>query len=281
MRRVCVCVCPHQSEANAGWLVGLPEDVGRQLLASLTAEDCGQFRASSKSVGCQLVNEAYLTHRIDAAIREKGLTGVFTYQKRCATVLLLLRQWITASFSAVSLFVPIAVGGIVLVVLCMPILLSFLVLTRGLVDLLALLTPFPWPHLIQWPIVVIYIILSLLFLAAPVFGITEATRLLGEASIVVRAYGQFWVAWDGVCDLLRSVARSVGSGLRVALSNGKLFLSSAATTGTWIAWLRSPSGRRSPAGRDPATDHCLHKMGTALQLTIARLPGHCMPSALE
>jgi len=56
--------------------------------------------------------------------------------------------------------------------------------------------------------------------------------------------GSFGVAWDGVCDLLWSVARSVVSRLRVALSNGKLFLGSAATFGTWIAWLRSPSGKR-------------------------------------
>ncbi|CEL98546.1 unnamed protein product [Vitrella brassicaformis CCMP3155] len=196
------------SDANACWLVGLPEDVERQLLASLTAEDCGQFRASSEGVGCQLVNEAYLTHRIDAAIRDKGLTGVFTYQKRCLTVLLLLRQWITSTFNAVSLLVPIAVGGIVLVVLYTPILLCTLVLTRGLVvDLLAPLTPFPRP-------------------------------------LSCERIGSFGVAWDGVCDLLWSVARSVVSRLRVALSNGKLFLGSAATFGTWIAWLRSPSGKR-------------------------------------
>ncbi|CEM36329.1 unnamed protein product [Vitrella brassicaformis CCMP3155] len=104
------------SDPSRCWLVGLPEDVERQLLASLTADDCGPLRASSKIVGCQLISEAYLTDRLDAAIRDKGLSGVLTYQKRCETVLLLLLQWIAAIFGAASTFVQGLVGLSALIV---------------------------------------------------------------------------------------------------------------------------------------------------------------------
>ncbi|CEL93402.1 unnamed protein product [Vitrella brassicaformis CCMP3155] len=101
------------------WLLGLPEDVERQLLASLTADDCGQLRASSKSVGCQLVSGAYLTDRLDAAIRDKGLSGVLTYQKRCETVLLVLLQWIAAIISVAPTLVQAVVVFVGLGILLM------------------------------------------------------------------------------------------------------------------------------------------------------------------
>jgi len=130
--------------------VGLPEDVERQLLASLTADDCGPLRASSKSVGCQLVSEAYLTDRLDAAIRDKGLSGVLTYQKRCETVLLVLLQWITAIISVASTFVQGLVGvGILSMVYLVILACTGVVIWKPLDCLMQPLRLLPW---IQWSI---------------------------------------------------------------------------------------------------------------------------------
>ncbi|CEL93950.1 unnamed protein product [Vitrella brassicaformis CCMP3155] len=183
------------TDADACSLVGLPEDVERRLLASLTAYDCVALRASSKSVGCQLVSEVNLTHRLDAAIREKGLSGVLTYQKRCETVLQILLQWMAAIFSAVSTLVQVAVGFRVFIFIYMSIHSWAVVLTPFLVQQLAV---FPW---IQWPI---QWLLYLLAWVVPFLVIDVAIRWLGEASFVVRAFRQFWVAYGDACDLLRS-----------------------------------------------------------------------------
>ncbi|CEM29897.1 unnamed protein product [Vitrella brassicaformis CCMP3155] len=265
-------------DADACWLVGLPEDVERRLLTSLTAYDCVALRASSKSVGCQLVSEVNLTRRLDAAIREKGLGGVLTYQKRCETVLLILLQWMAAIFSVVSTLVQVTVGLSVL-----------LFIYTSIRSWAVVLTSF----LVQQPAVFLDGSVSLLSLLVWVvlFEVIEvAIRWLGEESIVVRAYRQFWVALNdlghflGVWILLecaRSIAfltpplgveimawllrvsssvwlfvmclalsiilvfvtRSVKR--RVALSIGKLFLECVVAllsiSGICVAWLWSPS----------------------------------------
>ncbi|CEL98545.1 unnamed protein product [Vitrella brassicaformis CCMP3155] len=179
------------SGTSACHLVGLPEDVERQTLACLRAHDCVALRASSKSVGCQLISEGYVTHRLDAALREKGLDGVLTYQKRCETVLLILLQWMAAIFSVVSAIAQVVVGSNVYFFVYG----LLLYYTANLIGppasfLLQPLAVFPW---IQWPI---QGLLSLLAWAVPFFVIEAAIRWLGEASFVVRAYRQFCLAFD-------------------------------------------------------------------------------------
>jgi len=206
-------------------LVGLPEDVERQLLASLTADDCGPLRASSKSVGCQLVSEAYLTDRLDAAIRDKGLSGVLTYQKRCETVLLLLLQWIAAIVNVVSTLVQGLVGSSALIMGYAFILCGTAAVIWPPIDfLLRPLDALPWAQggiklLIEG---IIKLPVFLLTFVMPFLVVEMVAGLLGEASFIVRAYRQCWVGSDDLGNLLRSVGR--WSGLRVVQWIGLIFL---------------------------------------------------------
>ncbi|CEM36331.1 unnamed protein product [Vitrella brassicaformis CCMP3155] len=81
-------------------------------------------------------------------------------------------------------------------------------------------------------------------------------RLLGEASLIVRAYRQCWVAVLEANDIFESVERRVRSGLRVALAIGKVYLNCAVAllgisniyTAWFIAWLWSPTEEFSVVG---------------------------------
>ncbi|CEM34072.1 unnamed protein product [Vitrella brassicaformis CCMP3155] len=84
-------------------LTGLPGDVTGEVLGWLTADSCGALRATSKTVGCHLISEAYLTARLDTAICNKGLSGVLTYRRRPQTAREYLVQRVTATC---SVFLP-------------------------------------------------------------------------------------------------------------------------------------------------------------------------------
>ncbi|CEM22721.1 unnamed protein product [Vitrella brassicaformis CCMP3155] len=243
------------------WLVGLPEDVERQLLDSLTADDCGPLRASSKSVGSQLVSETYLTDRLDAAIRDKGLSGVLTYHKRCETVLLVLLQWIAAIISVAFTLTQVTVGvGILFVVYIVVWAGIFGVIVPPIDFLLQPLDALPWVlqplDALPWVQGSIKFLLDLLIgwgiklpiaflpFVIPFPVIRMVVRLLGEASFIVRAYRQFWVAfYDFPHPLWSAIERRVRSGLRVALATGRRCFACAVVLlcfpGVYAAWMTS------------------------------------------
>ncbi|CEL93946.1 unnamed protein product [Vitrella brassicaformis CCMP3155] len=212
------------TDADACSLVGLPEDVERRLLASLTAYDCVALRASSKSVGCQLVSEVNLTHRLDAAIREKGLSGVLTYQKRCETVLQILLQWMAAIFSAVSTLVRSSSRGFPRLHLHLHVHPQLGRRPDTVSGAAAGCVPADFQGL-----------LYLLAWVVPFLVIDVAIRWLGEASFVVRAFRQFSVAYGDAFDLLRS-----GGVICFDCALALLFISEIC-----IAWMWPPSDESS------------------------------------
>ncbi|CEM17670.1 unnamed protein product [Vitrella brassicaformis CCMP3155] len=88
------------------YLLGLPDDVSLHLRRYLKADGCGALRATSRSVGCHLVNEDFLTGRLDAAIRTNGLSSVLAYRKRHKTAKAFLLHTLKAACSAL----PTAIG---------------------------------------------------------------------------------------------------------------------------------------------------------------------------
>mmetsp|Transcript_8479 Transcript_8479/g.24165 ORF Transcript_8479/g.24165 Transcript_8479/m.24165 type:complete len:454 (-) Transcript_8479:222-1583(-) len=83
---------------DRSYLLGLPDDVSLQLLRYLKADSCGALRATSRSVGFHLINEDFLTDRLDAAIHSNGLNPVLSYLKRHKTA----QDFLKAAYSALS-----------------------------------------------------------------------------------------------------------------------------------------------------------------------------------
>mmetsp|Transcript_9369 Transcript_9369/g.22954 ORF Transcript_9369/g.22954 Transcript_9369/m.22954 type:complete len:132 (-) Transcript_9369:13-408(-) len=80
-------------------LVRLPADMATEVRSFLPSVSCGTLRAASKSVGCYLISEDYLTAHIDRSTRERGLDGVMAVAKRHKTTLAYLRHCLTAAWS--------------------------------------------------------------------------------------------------------------------------------------------------------------------------------------